>query len=60
MTSRRWPPRPSGILGDAERHRRLSRAARRLAETRYRIEPAVDRYLAIYRRVLAASTSAAR
>jgi L-malate glycosyltransferase len=42
------------ILGDADLHRRLSRAARRLAESRYRIEPAVDRYLAIYRRVLAA------
>jgi N-acetyl-alpha-D-glucosaminyl L-malate synthase BshA len=40
------------ILGDAELHRRLSRAARRLAESRYRIEPAVDRYLAIYQRVL--------
>jgi N-acetyl-alpha-D-glucosaminyl L-malate synthase BshA len=42
------------ILGDADLHRRFSRAARRLAESRYRIEPAVDRYLAIYRRVLAA------
>jgi N-acetyl-alpha-D-glucosaminyl L-malate synthase BshA len=41
------------ILGDADLHRRLSRAARRLAESRYRIEPAVDRYLAIYRRALA-------
>jgi N-acetyl-alpha-D-glucosaminyl L-malate synthase BshA len=40
------------ILGDADLHRRMSRAARRLAETRYQIEPAVDRYLAIYRRVL--------
>jgi N-acetyl-alpha-D-glucosaminyl L-malate synthase BshA len=46
------------ILGDAELHGRLSRAARRLAESRYRIEPAVDRYLAIYRRVLAARTRA--
>jgi L-malate glycosyltransferase len=48
------------ILGDAELHRRLSRAARRLAETRYRLEPAVDRYLAIYRRVLAPSRPPAR
>jgi N-acetyl-alpha-D-glucosaminyl L-malate synthase BshA len=40
------------ILGDPALHRRLSRAARRLAESRYRIEPAVDRYLAIYQRVL--------
>jgi N-acetyl-alpha-D-glucosaminyl L-malate synthase BshA len=43
------------ILGDPELHRRLSRAARRLAESRYQIEPAVDRYLAIYRRVQGAS-----
>jgi glycosyltransferase involved in cell wall biosynthesis len=40
------------ILGDARLHRRLSQAARRLAESRYQIEPAVDRYLAIYRRVV--------
>jgi hypothetical protein len=48
------------ILGDAELHRRLSRAARRLAESRYRIEPAVDRYLAIYRRVLTTPASQRR
>jgi L-malate glycosyltransferase len=48
------------ILGDAELHRRFSRAARRLAESRYRIEPAVDRYLAIYRRVLGRPAVAAR
>ena len=40
------------ILGDAGLHRRLSQAARRLAESRYQIEPAVDRYLSVYRRVL--------
>jgi N-acetyl-alpha-D-glucosaminyl L-malate synthase BshA len=40
------------LLGDAELHRRLSLAARHLAETRYRVEPAVDRYVAVYRRVL--------
>ncbi len=40
------------LLDDAELHRRLSLAARRLAETRYRVEPAVDRYVAVYRRVL--------
>ena len=42
-----WP-----LLGDAELHRRLSHSARQLAETRYRVEPAVDRYVAVYRRVL--------
>ena len=40
------------LLGDADLHRRLSLAARHLAETRYRVEPAVDRYVAVYRRVL--------
>jgi N-acetyl-alpha-D-glucosaminyl L-malate synthase BshA len=40
------------LLDDAPLHRRLSQAARRLAETRYRVEPAVDRYVAVYRRVL--------
>jgi glycosyltransferase involved in cell wall biosynthesis len=40
------------LLGDAALHRRLSRAARRLAETRYRVEPAVDRYVTVYRRAL--------
>jgi N-acetyl-alpha-D-glucosaminyl L-malate synthase BshA len=43
------------LLGDADLHRRLSLAARRLAETRYRVEPAVDRYVALYRRVLGGS-----
>jgi N-acetyl-alpha-D-glucosaminyl L-malate synthase BshA len=45
------------ILGDAALHRRLSHAARRLAESRYQIEPAVDRYLAIYRRVSGAGAA---
>jgi glycosyltransferase involved in cell wall biosynthesis len=40
------------LLGDADLHQRLSQAARHLAETRYRVEPAVDRYVAVYRRVL--------
>jgi N-acetyl-alpha-D-glucosaminyl L-malate synthase BshA len=40
------------LFDDAPLHRRLSLAARRLAETRYRVEPAVDRYVAVYRRVL--------
>ena len=40
------------LLGDADLHRRLSLAARQLAESRYRVEPAVDRYVAVYRRVL--------
>ena len=42
------------ILADAPLHQRMSRAARELAETRYPIAPAVDRYVAVYRRVLAA------
>jgi N-acetyl-alpha-D-glucosaminyl L-malate synthase BshA len=42
----------SRLFDDAALHRRLSLAARRLAETRYRVEPAVDRYVAVYRRVL--------
>ena len=40
------------LFDDAPLHARLSSAARRLAETRYRVEPAVDRYVAVYRRVL--------
>jgi hypothetical protein len=38
-------------------HARLSAAARRLAETRYRVEPAVDRYVSVYRRVIGPSTA---
>jgi N-acetyl-alpha-D-glucosaminyl L-malate synthase BshA len=41
------------LLDDPSLHARQAVAARRLAETRYRVEPAVDRYVAVYRRVLA-------
>jgi L-malate glycosyltransferase len=41
------------LLGDEPLRRRLGAAGRRLAETRYAPAPAVDRYLEIYRRVLA-------
>jgi N-acetyl-alpha-D-glucosaminyl L-malate synthase BshA len=41
------------LLDDAALHARFAAAARRLAETRFRVEPAVDRYVAVYRRVLA-------
>lgn len=40
------------LLDDEPLRRRLGAAGRRLAETRYALPPAVDRYLAIYRRVL--------
>ncbi len=40
------------LFDDPPLHARLRAAARRLAETRYRIEPAVERYIAVYRRVL--------
>ena len=42
------------LLSDDDLRRRMSRAARHAAETRFRLGPAVDRYLAVYRRVLAA------
>ena len=42
------------LLFDEDLRRRMSRAARHAAETRFRLGPAVDRYLAVYRRVLAA------
>jgi N-acetyl-alpha-D-glucosaminyl L-malate synthase BshA len=41
------------MLDDPDLRARLSRAARRRAETQFRREPAVDRYLDVYRRVLA-------
>jgi N-acetyl-alpha-D-glucosaminyl L-malate synthase BshA len=40
------------LLDDEPLRRRLGAAGRRLAETRYALAPAVDRYLEIYRRVL--------
>ena len=40
------------LLTDQELWRRLSREARHVAETRFRLAPAVDRYEAVYRRVL--------
>ncbi len=47
------------LLDDPPLHARLAAAARHLAETRYRVEPAVDRYVAVYRRVLAVRNGAA-
>jgi N-acetyl-alpha-D-glucosaminyl L-malate synthase BshA len=40
------------LLDDEPLRRAMGAAARRRAETQYRIDPAIDRYLAIYRRVL--------
>ena len=40
------------LLRDEALHRRMSAAARQLAETRFRLTPAVDRYEAVYRQVL--------
>jgi L-malate glycosyltransferase len=40
------------LLTDEDLHRRMSLAARHLAETQFRLSPAVDRYEATYRRVL--------
>jgi L-malate glycosyltransferase len=45
------------LFDDGALHARLSAAARRLAETRYRVEPAVDRYVSVYRRVIGPSTA---
>ena len=45
------------LLTDEELRRRMSRAARRLAVTQFRLTPAVDRYEAVYRRVLTPSSS---
>jgi N-acetyl-alpha-D-glucosaminyl L-malate synthase BshA len=42
------------LLTDDDLHRRMSHAARHLAETQFRLSPAVDRYEAAYRRVLGA------
>jgi N-acetyl-alpha-D-glucosaminyl L-malate synthase BshA len=40
------------LLMDEALHRRMSLAARHLAETRFRLNPAIDRYEAVYRRLL--------
>jgi N-acetyl-alpha-D-glucosaminyl L-malate synthase BshA len=40
------------LLDDEPFRGRMAAAARRRAETQFRVEPAVDRYLAIYRRVI--------
>jgi N-acetyl-alpha-D-glucosaminyl L-malate synthase BshA len=40
------------LLTDEELHQRMAHAARHAAETRFRLDPAVDRYEATYRRVL--------
>ena len=40
------------LLTDEDLRRRMSHAARHLAETQFRLTPAVDRYEAVYRRVL--------
>jgi glycosyltransferase involved in cell wall biosynthesis len=42
------------LLSDEDLRRRMSHAARQLAETQFRLAPAVDRYEAAYRRVLGA------
>jgi N-acetyl-alpha-D-glucosaminyl L-malate synthase BshA len=40
------------LLSDDVLHERFAQAARRLAEARFRLEPAVDRYEALYRQTL--------
>ncbi len=40
------------LLDDEPLRRRMAAASRLRAETQFRVEPAVDRYLAVYRRVL--------
>jgi N-acetyl-alpha-D-glucosaminyl L-malate synthase BshA len=42
------------LLTDEDLYLRMSHAARHLAETQFRLAPAVDRYEAVYRRVLEA------
>ncbi len=41
------------LLTDESLHRRISQAARRRAESKFQLEPAVDRYEAAFRRLLA-------
>ncbi len=43
------------LLDDPARRARFGAAARRRAETQFRLDPAVDAYLAVYRRVLSRS-----
>jgi N-acetyl-alpha-D-glucosaminyl L-malate synthase BshA len=45
------------LLTDEDMRRHMSCAARHLAETQFRLAPAVDRYEAVYRRVLSPSSS---
>jgi N-acetyl-alpha-D-glucosaminyl L-malate synthase BshA len=40
------------LLTDADLHARMSRAARSRVEAHFQLEPAVDRYQAVYRRVI--------
>jgi glycosyltransferase involved in cell wall biosynthesis len=40
------------LLTDVDLHARMSRAARSRAEAHFQLEPAVDRYQAVYRRVV--------
>jgi N-acetyl-alpha-D-glucosaminyl L-malate synthase BshA len=40
------------LLDDEPLRRRMATAARRRAETQFRVEPAVDRYLSVYRRLV--------
>jgi glycosyltransferase involved in cell wall biosynthesis len=42
------------LIDDAALRARMAAAARRRAETRFRPEPAIDRYLEVYRRAIAA------
>jgi glycosyltransferase involved in cell wall biosynthesis len=46
-----------GILADGPRREALGRAARERVEAHFRREPAIDRYEAFYRGVLAAGAS---
>jgi glycosyltransferase involved in cell wall biosynthesis len=45
------------LLTDPDLHARMSRAARGRAETHFQLEPAVERYQAVYRRVVGARAS---
>jgi glycosyltransferase involved in cell wall biosynthesis len=45
------------LLTDENLHARMSRAARSRAETHFQLEPAVERYHAVYRRVVGTRAS---
>ena len=45
------------LLTDEDLRLRMARAGRHLAATRFRLAPAVERYMAVYRRVLSPSSS---